>query len=62
MGVLSSRGFSSRHTVYVDKEGKIAFIDRKVKAGQDGKNVVKKLAELKVAKKKTKEDKKDKKD
>ena len=44
--------FSGRVTVYVNKEGKIAYIDRKVKAGKDGENVAKKLAELKVAEKK----------
>ena len=51
-GVLSSNGrYSSRITIYVDKEGKIAFIDDKVKAGQDGENAAKKLAELKFDKK-----------
>ena len=50
-GVLRPFGFSGRVTVYVNKEGKIAFIDKKVKARDDGKTVAKKLAELKVAKK-----------
>ena len=51
-GVLSKRGFSSRITIYVDKEGKIAFIDDKVSAREDGASVAKKLAELMFAKKK----------
>lgn len=56
MGVLSPRGFSARNTVYVDKDGKIAFIDKKVDARNDGKNVVKKLTELKVPEKKAAEE------
>lgn len=39
-----------RHTVYVDKQGKIAFLDREVKAGEDGERVAKRLAELKIDK------------
>lgn len=51
-GVLSSRGFASRVTVYVGKDGKVAFIDPKVSARTDGENVAKRLAELKFPKKK----------
>ena len=51
-GVMSARGFASRITVYVDKEGKIAYIDNSVTAREDGANVAKKLAELKFDKKK----------
>jgi peroxiredoxin len=51
-GVLHSSGTrSNRITIYVNQEGKIAFIDEDVKAGQDGANVAKRLAELKFAKK-----------
>ena len=49
-GVLNARGMASRHTIYVDKEGKIAYIDTQVKAGEDGANVAKRLAELKMDK------------
>ncbi len=52
-GVLSPRGFASRITIYVDKQGKVAFIDDSVSAGQDGANVAKKLAELKFDRKKS---------
>ena len=55
-GVLSERGFASRHTIYVDKEGKIAYIDREVKAGSDGEAVAKRLAELKFDKATAKSD------
>lgn len=51
-GVLSPRGVASRITIYVDKEGKIAFIDREVKAKEDAVNVAKKLDELKFDRKK----------
>lgn len=47
-GVLGLKGKAMRHTVYVDKEGKIAFLDREVKAGEDGARVAKRLAELKI--------------
>jgi peroxiredoxin Q/BCP len=50
-GVLNSRGMSNRITIYVNKDGKVAYIDESVKAGEDGANVAKKLAELKFDKK-----------
>jgi peroxiredoxin len=43
---------ASRITVYVDKDGKIAYIDENVKASEDGETVAKKLAELEFEKKK----------
>lgn len=49
-GVLSERGFASRWTFYIDKEGRIAHIDRAVKAGTAGQDVAVKLGELGVAK------------
>jgi peroxiredoxin Q/BCP len=51
-GVLSGRGFASRVTVYVGKDGKVAFIDQKVSARSDGENVAKRLAELEFPKRK----------
>lgn len=50
-GVLSSRGFASRHTFYVDKDGKIFHIDRKVKAREDGQTALKILTDPKLQKK-----------
>lgn len=44
---------SSRVTIYVDKDGKIAHIDDRVKAREDGVTVAAKLAELKIEKKKS---------
>ncbi len=52
-GVLGSRGVASRVTFYVDKDGKIAHIDRMVNAREDGQNAVEKLKELKFAAAKT---------
>ena len=51
-GVLSERGFANRWTFYIGKDGKILFVDDKVKAGQHGADVVAKLKELGVAEKK----------
>lgn len=52
-GVLNARGMASRITIYVNKDGKIAFIDDEVQAKVDGKTVADRLAEMKVAKKST---------
>jgi peroxiredoxin Q/BCP len=49
-GVLRPAGIANRITIYVDKSGKVAYIDRQVKAAQDGENVAAKLAELGFAK------------
>ena len=49
-GVLSERGFASRWTFYIDKDGRIAHIDKAVKTGTAGQDVAAKLAELGVAK------------
>ena len=48
--VADDKGFPKRWTVYVSKEGKIAFIDKEVKAAAHADAVLKKLAELKVEK------------
>ena len=51
-GVLSERGFANRWTFYIGKDGKILFIDNKVKPGSHGADVAAKLKELGVAEKK----------
>lgn len=52
-GVVSAtRPFPQRWTFYIDAEGKIAYIDKKVKVGDHGADIVAKLEELGV---KTKE-------
>ena len=51
-GVLSEKGFANRWTFYIGKDGKILHVDRAVKAGQHGTDVVGKLKELGVAEKK----------
>ena len=52
MGVLSSAGFSKRWTFYVGKDGKLLAIEKKVDVRGTGKQVVEKLAELGIPKKK----------
>lgn len=48
--VADEKGFPKRWTVYVGKDGKIAFIDKEVKAAAAADAILKKLAELKVEK------------
>ena len=48
-GVLSPRGFANRWTFYIDKDGKIAAIDKSVKPATSAEDMVAKLKELKVA-------------
>ena len=48
--VADDKGFPKRWTIYVDKEGKIAFIDKEVKAAAHADAIVKKLEELNVEK------------
>jgi peroxiredoxin Q/BCP len=48
-GVLNERGMSSRWTFYVDKDGRIAAIDKTVKPATSAEDMLAKLAELKVA-------------
>jgi peroxiredoxin Q/BCP len=50
--VHEGRAFPERWTFYIDKDGVIKEIDKMVKAQQAGKDVVKKLEELGIAKKK----------
>ena len=47
-GVLNERGMSSRWTFYIGKDGKIAAIDKAVKAATSAEDMIAKLDELKV--------------
>ena len=49
-GCLSPRGVSSRWTYYVGKDGKVLFVDKKVKAGSHGEDIVARLKELEIDK------------
>ena len=51
-GVLGATGMARRWTFYIAPDGKILHIDNAVKAGSSGPDMVAKLAELNVAKKK----------
>ena len=51
-GVLGVTGMARRWTFYIEPDGKILHIDTAVKAGSAGPDMVAKLAELKIAKKK----------
>jgi peroxiredoxin Q/BCP len=50
-GCLNARGMSSRWTYYIGVDGKVLYIDKSVKAGDHGKAIADKLAELGVSKK-----------
>ena len=41
-------GFANRWTVYIDKEGKISYIEKTVRPATSAEDMVAKLAELKV--------------
>ena len=48
-GILNEAGgYPNRVTFYIGKDGKILHIDKKVKTGSHGKDIAKKLKELKV--------------
>jgi peroxiredoxin Q/BCP len=47
-GVLNERGVASRWTFYIDKNGKIAYIEKMVKPETSAEDMIGKLAELKV--------------
>lgn len=47
-GVLSERGFANRWTFYIDKNGKIAAIEKTVKPATSAEDMIAKLGELKV--------------
>jgi peroxiredoxin Q/BCP len=48
-GVLSERGFASRWTFYIDRDGRIAHIDKAVKPASSAEDMAAKLAELGTA-------------
>jgi peroxiredoxin Q/BCP len=48
-GVLNERGMSNRWTFYIDKDGRIAAIDKAVKPPTSAEDMLARLAELKVA-------------
>jgi len=47
-GVLNERGLASRWTFYIDKTGKIAYIEKMVKPETSAEDMIAKLGELKV--------------
>jgi len=51
-GVLAPAGFARRWTFYIGTDGKILHIDNAVKPASSGPDMVAKLAELKIAKRK----------
>lgn len=51
-GVLAPSGFARRWTFYIDPTGKILHIDKEVKPASSGTDMVARLGELKIAKKK----------
>ena len=50
--VTGKRKFPFRWTFYIGKDGKILHIDKKVKPGNHGRDIAKKLKELGVSEKK----------
>jgi peroxiredoxin Q/BCP len=51
-GVLAATGFARRWTFYIAPDGKILHIDKDVMPGSSGPDLVAKLGELKIAKRK----------
>ena len=51
-GVLNDRGMANRWTFYVDKDGKVAAVDKAVKPDRAAEDMLAKLEELKVSKRK----------
>ncbi len=51
-GVLGATGMAKRWTFYIAPDGKILHIDNAVKPASSGPDMVAKLAELKIAKRK----------
>ena len=49
-GVLMAAGIANRWTFYIDKDGKIAYIDKSVRTQTSAEDMVARLGELKVAK------------
>jgi peroxiredoxin Q/BCP len=51
-GVLMSAGFARRWTFYIAPDGKILHIDKEVKPASSGEDMVAKLGELNIEKRK----------
>jgi peroxiredoxin Q/BCP len=51
-GVMGTAGFARRWTFYIAPDGKILHIDKEVKPASSGTDMVAKLGELKIAKRK----------
>jgi len=49
-GVLTERGFASRWMFYIGPDGKLLYIDKQVKPGTSGEDMVAKLLELGIKK------------
>jgi peroxiredoxin Q/BCP len=49
-GVLGMVGFANRWTFYIDRDGRIAFIDKAVKVSSAGQDIADTLGRLGVAK------------
>ena len=47
-GVLSGRGFANRWTFYIDKNGRVAYIDKAVRPETSAEDMIARLGELKV--------------
>jgi len=47
-GVLAQRGIANRWTFYIDKNGKIAYIDRAVNPETSAEDIIAKLGQLKI--------------
>ena len=47
-GVLTERGFANRWTFYIDKDGRVAAIDKAVKPATSAEDMIARLGELKV--------------
>ena len=48
-GVLSGRGFANRWTFYIDRNGRIAYIDKAVRPETSAEDMIARLGDLKVA-------------
>jgi thioredoxin-dependent peroxiredoxin len=48
-GVLSGRGFANRWTFYIDKDGRVAHIDKAVNPATSAEDMIARLGDLKVA-------------
>jgi peroxiredoxin len=45
-GVLKGLPFPARHTIYIDPEGRVAFVDQKVSVSNAGQDMLRHLARL----------------